>query len=178
LVRCAARPGEHPRGPRASPDHRARPSTDRVEFAALLRHELEHARQFDAVGVGVFDLQDFIENGVLAEVAGGLNGCAGGLINAVPTEVDCNAAASVYITGRFANDAVEPLRSGPRRALACSLIPPAPHDTLVARMIAFAYVYRAAVERHCARRGFPVPEILDTVYRGASAFWERLEQGV
>ena len=49
----------------------------------------------------IFDLQDFIEDDVLPEIAGGLDGCAGGLINTVPSEMDCNAAASVYIAGRF-----------------------------------------------------------------------------
>jgi hypothetical protein len=149
---------------------------DRVEFAALLRHELEHARQFDALGVGVFDLQDFIEHDVLVEVAGGLNGCAGGLINAVPTEIDCNAAASVYITGRFTPDEVARLRGGDRRFLACSLIPPASHDTLIVRMIAFVYIHREAVERHCARRDFPVPMILDSVHRGAGDIWRRFDE--
>jgi hypothetical protein len=38
--------------------------TDPVLFAALLRHELEHARQWDAAP-GIFDLQDFIENDIL-----------------------------------------------------------------------------------------------------------------
>jgi hypothetical protein len=149
--------------------------TDRVEFAALLRHELEHARQFDAVGVGVSDLQDFIENDVLCEVAGGLDGCAGGLINAVPTEIDCNAAAAIYIAGRFSPDELAHLRNGDRRFLACSLIPPASHDTLIVRMIAFVYIYRAAVERHCARRDFPVPMILDSVHRGAGDIWRRFD---
>lgn len=87
-----------------------------MTFAALLRHELEHARQFDAVGAGVFDLQDFLENDVLSEVAGGLDGCGGGLINAVPTEIDSNAAASVFISARFPAHEVQALRTGPRRS--------------------------------------------------------------
>jgi hypothetical protein len=56
---------------------------DRVLFAALLRHELEHARQWDA-HVGIFDLHDFIEYDVLQEVARDLDGCGGGLINHDP----------------------------------------------------------------------------------------------
>src|SRR5689334_7807536 len=38
---------------------------DAVTFAALVRHELEHARQHDALGQPMFDLQRFIENCVL-----------------------------------------------------------------------------------------------------------------
>jgi hypothetical protein len=34
---------------------------DAITFAALVRHELEHARQFDALGRPIFRLQRFIE---------------------------------------------------------------------------------------------------------------------
>jgi hypothetical protein len=149
---------------------------DRVVFAALLRHELEHVRQFDVLGGGVFDLQDFLENDVLAEVAGGLDGCGGGLINAVPTEIDCNAAASVYVAQRFHPAEIQQLRQGPRRYLVCSLIPPAPHETLPARMVAFAFVYRAAVEAHAQRRSFPIASILGAVHSDARAMWAKLDQ--
>lgn len=43
--------------------------------------------------VGIFDLHDFIERDILPEIAGGLDGRGGGLINIIPTEMDCNAAA-------------------------------------------------------------------------------------
>jgi hypothetical protein len=145
--------------------------TSRIMFAALLRHELEHARQWDALGVGLFDLQDFLEADVLPEVAGGLDGCAGTLINSVPTEIDCNAAASIYISSRFPEEQLAELRDGPRRFLACSLIAPAPRETLVRRMIAFAYIYCAAVEAHALRRGFSVHSILRTVHPRAPEIW-------
>jgi hypothetical protein len=154
----------------------AEPS-DRATFAALVRHELEHARQWDAM-LGIFDLHDFLEYDVLPEAAGGLNGCAGALINAIPDEMDCNAASSVYIAGRFSYDEVKAVRDGPRRYLACSLLPPLPPDTLPARMIAFAFVHRAAVERHAERRNFPVASILGAVNNNAPALWARLEQGL
>jgi hypothetical protein len=78
----------------------------RALFAALVRHELEHARQWDAKP-GIFDLQDFIENEILPEIAGGLDGCGGWLINTIPSEMDCNAAASVYIAERFSADEIQ-----------------------------------------------------------------------
>jgi hypothetical protein len=146
-------------------------------FAALVRHELEHARQWEA-GLGIFDLHDFIEYDILPEIAGGLDGCGGGLINTVPTEMDSNAAASVYVADRFDTAELQPIRRGPRRYLACSLVPPPPPETLPARMVAFAWIHRVAVERHAARRGFSVESILRSVYPRAPAFWERLEQGL
>lgn len=149
---------------------------DRVLFAALLRHELEHARQWDA-HVGIFELHDFIEYDVLQEIAGGLDGCGGGLINTIPTEMDCNAAASVYIACRFSDAEIQPIRGGPQRYLACSLIPPLPPETLPVRMVAFAFVHRAAVERFAARRGSSVAWILRTVHSAAPAVWAQLEAG-
>lgn len=150
---------------------------DSVLFAALLRHELEHAREWDA-HVGIFDLHDFIEYDILPEIAGGLDGCGGGLINTMPTEMDCNAAASVYIGSRFSDLEIRPIRHGPKRYLACSLLPRLPAETLPARMIAFAFVHRAAVERHATRRGFPVAMVLRAVHPKASAYWARLEESV
>jgi hypothetical protein len=150
---------------------------DRVLFAALVRHELEHARQWDARPI-IFDLQGFIEDDILPEIVGGLDGCAGGLINTVPSEMDCNAAASVYIMRRFSPAEIHPLRTGRNRFLACSLIGPPPPETLPRRMVAFAYVHRAAVERHAERRGFPVTTILFTLDRSARDYWVRLDEGL
>jgi hypothetical protein len=149
---------------------------DRVLFAALLRHELEHARQWDARPL-IFDLQGFIEDDILPEIVGGLDGCAGGLINTVPSEMDCNAAASVYITRRFSPDEIQPIRNGTKRFLACSLIEPLPPETLPRRMIAFAYIHRAAVERHAERRESSIASILFSLDRSARDYWVRLEDG-
>jgi hypothetical protein len=148
---------------------------DRVLFAALVRHELEHARQWDA-HAGIFELQDFIEYDLLREVAEGLDGCGGWLINTIPSEMDCNAAASVYITRRFSEAQIQPIRNGQNRYLACSLIPPPPPETLPARMTAFAYIHRAAVERIAARRGHPAAMVLRSVYAKAQAYWVCLDE--
>jgi hypothetical protein len=85
----------------------------------------------------------------------------------VPTEIDSNAAAAVFISARFPAHEVQALRTGRRRFLACSLIPPAPHDTLIARMVAFAYVYCAGVEANATRREFPVEAVLLSVHTDA-----------
>jgi hypothetical protein len=151
--------------------------SDRATFAGLVRHELEHARQYEA-GAGIGDLHDFIEYSVLPEVARGLDGCAGALINSIPDEIDCNAAASVYVTSRFSAAEVQAIRDGPRRYLMCSLIPPGSPNTLPARMVAFAFVYREAVERYAERRNFSAAAILGAVHGKAPALWTRLEQGL
>lgn len=148
---------------------------DRVLFAAPVRHELEHARQWDARPI-IFDLQGLIEDDILPEIAGGLDGCNGGLINTVPSEMDCNAAASVYITARFTPAEIQRIRVGPNRFLACSRIGPLPPETLPARMIAFAFVHRGAVEAFAQRRGFPFASILFPLARNARDYWVRLNE--
>jgi hypothetical protein len=150
---------------------------DRATFAALVRHELEHARQYDALGAQICDMHDFVLDRVLREVAVGLHGC-GGLINQIPTEGDCNAAASVYVASRFTEEEVQKIRDGQRWHLVCSLIPPSPPETLPARMVAFAFVYREAVERHAKRRNFSAASILGSVHGYAEALWSRLEEGL
>jgi hypothetical protein len=152
---------------------------DVVTFAALLRHELEHARQHDAWGRPIVELQRLIERHVLRHKAGGLDGCAGQLINAVPTEIDANAAASVYVSARFSKEDVARLQGGKRSALACSLLPPESTDTLPARMLAFAFVHRSAFIAYADERGWDLAEMLDGYFGdGASDLWARLESGL
>jgi hypothetical protein len=146
-------------------------------FAAVVRHELEHACQWEA-HVGIPECHEFIRGIVLPEIALGLDGCAGALVNSMPTEIDCNAAASLYIAKRFSADEVQAIRDGPQSQLACALLPPPPPDTLPARMIAFAFVHRAAVERHAARSGATVGAILTLAHPQAPALWARLEAGL
>jgi hypothetical protein len=61
-------------------------------FAGRLRHELEHARQWDRFGRSIFELYDLIRDELLPRKAGDLNGCAGMYVNAIPAEQDANAA--------------------------------------------------------------------------------------
>lgn len=108
-------------------------------------------------------------------MAGGLKGCAGALINSMPDEIDCNAAAAVYVRRRFSPADVQAIRDGSRRYLVCS---PRRPKTLPARMVAFAFVYREAVERHAKRRNFSAASILGSVHGYAEALWARLEEGL
>jgi hypothetical protein len=147
---------------------------DRATFAALLRHELEHARQYEALGGQICDMHDFVLDRVLGEVADDLGGC-GGLVNQIPTEIDCNAAASVYVASRFTAEEVQQIRDGQRWHLACSPIPPPPPQTLPARMVAFAFVYRAAVERHAQRSGQTLSSLLSLLHPRAPDLWAQLE---
>jgi len=150
---------------------------DRATFAALVRHELEHARQYEALGAEICAMEDFVVDRVLREVAHDLRGC-GGLVDQIPTVSDCNAAASVYVASRFTAEEVQSIRDGQRWHLACSLIPPAPPETLPARMVAFAFVHRAAVERHAERSGCTIASLLSLMHPMAPELWAQLEAGL
>jgi hypothetical protein len=153
---------------------------DAVTFAALVRHELEHARQHDALGQPIFDLQRFIENCVLPYRAALLEGCGGPLVNGVPTEIDCNAAASVYVSARFTAEEVATLRSGRRKPLACSLVGPEPFETLPTRMVAYVHIHRSCAEAY-VKEYEPqrsVSELLEERYPDAAEVWAYLERGL
>jgi hypothetical protein len=153
--------------------------TDKITFAALLRHELEHARAYEVLGPLITRLQHFIEREVLPHKAGSLDGCGGQLVNSIPTEIDCNAAAAVYVSARFTGEEVDALRGGDRRQLACSHLPPEPAETLPARMLAFAFVHRSAVAAYANARGVKVADLLDGYFGdGATWIWARLEAGL
>jgi hypothetical protein len=143
---------------------------------ATLRHELEHARQFDAVGVEVFDLYNLIKFGVLSHQAGGLDGCAGTYINAIPAERDANAAASMYLR-KHHPDAAQGIRNSERRNLACSILPPEPHKTLPRRMIAFIALHPSASAAYAAAEGADLADLLERAYPGAAAIWQAINSG-
>ena len=58
-----------------------------------MRHELEHASQWDHHGQPIYGLYDLVLE-VLAHKAAELEGCGGMYVNAIPAEQDANAAAS------------------------------------------------------------------------------------
>ena len=140
---------------------------------ATLRHELEHARQFDSLGAGLFDLYNVIRFGVFPHQAGGLPGCAGAYMPAIPAERDANAAAAMYLLEHHPDAAAE-IRNGERRNLACSILPPEPHHTLPVRMVAFMALHPSACAALAAEEGEDFPDLLDRAFPGAGAMWDTI----
>jgi hypothetical protein len=142
---------------------------------ALLRHELEHARQWDALGAGIFELYDLIKEGVLPYKAGALDGCAGVYINSMPAEQDANAAGAMYLSANHP-DAASEIRKSDQRNLACSLSPPEAHSTLPARMVAYLALFPSACAAYAAAEDAPFAQVLESTYPGTGALWERIQQ--
>lgn len=77
------------------------PEATKAYLAAVVRHELEHARQADAPqGRAALEIDQGIINPVLSGKAGGIKGGAE-YHNMKPSEMDANAAASVYVREHY-----------------------------------------------------------------------------
>jgi hypothetical protein len=150
------------------PDGKSRPVV-----GALLRHELEHVRQWDRLGVRHDMLYD-IALDLLRLKAGGLDGCAGWLINTIPAEEDCNDAAAIYLREHHA-DAVADMCRGDFRHLACSLVGPQPIETLPARTVAWMFVHSDLCAQRVEGTGWSFGEILSSADARDRELWGAIE---
>lgn len=143
-------------------------------IAALLRHELEHARQLDAHGKQLLGLYEVAED-VLKEHVGGLKGGAL-LYQMIPVEFDANSASAVFVRAYFGDQRIDELLRDcdPDSAAFRGRLPPPPLDTLPERMLQ----YLAAVPHLCQslsdRSGIDFSHILDLHWRGAGKVWDHL----
>jgi hypothetical protein len=114
-------------------------------FAAVIRHELEHARQGEVPeGKAALEIDQRLVDEVLAHKAGGISGGAV-FYNYKPMEMDANAAASIYIRERFP-DTVEELLRSPIANMARSNTRPEPPSSLLVRTVCFLFQFRSIAE--------------------------------
>jgi hypothetical protein len=143
-------------------------------IAALVRHELEHARQRDAHRQRLMELHAMAEE-VIRERVGGLAG-GGFLYQVIPVEMDANAAAAQFVRGRFGSERIDALlQAGDKDGSAFrSLVGPPPIETLPERMIQFLATVPDLCQLYAARTDFSFPTLLDVHWRGAGRIWRRL----
>jgi hypothetical protein len=144
-------------------------------LAGKLRHELEHARQWEARGGDVFDLDRLLER-VLAHKIEFQSTGAGAYYNFKPIEQDANAAASMYLRERYPEQVAPMLLDPEGSALVRSLRPPEGPDTLVGRTVAFLYMFAGAYAEKAAPRA-PAEHLKRQPSAGeaAAAAWRALE---
>jgi hypothetical protein len=156
--------------------HRIVVFTDRTieGIAALIRHELEHARQYEAQGQPLSELGGVAEQ-VIRERVGDLVG-GGFLYQVIPIEMDANAAAALFVRTHFGADRIDKLLaqndkdgSGFR-----SLVGPPPIETLPERMIRFLATMPDLCESYAERADLSFAMLLNAHWPGAGDIYERL----
>jgi hypothetical protein len=144
----------------------------RALLAAKIRHELEHAVQWMEGGDGVFKLSDLGDHVLREKLGDTPKGAA--YYQLKPTENDANAAASMYVRDRYPEHVPSLLAMDEGIALVRSTVPPEPRDTLVARSVAFLFLFRNETEAV-----LPAPPTvdswLDSLCDGAGSVWNALE---
>lgn len=88
---------------------------EEVPLAAKLRHELEHARQWDACGERFVWFDCRMRDATAKAFGAGRGG--GRVYNLFPTEVSANAAAADFVRRAYGEDAAAARRNDPHDAL-------------------------------------------------------------
>lgn len=144
--------------------------SDRRELVAVLRHELEHARQW-RVQPEAYKASGVLECGLsYAAVYPGVGGTS--LINALPIEADANAAGAELACDLYGR-IPEELAWGTHGAVLRPLGEPNP-ATLGARTIAWVAMHLAAMQRACADHGMTAATLAERLIRGGALHLERL----
>jgi hypothetical protein len=95
--------------------------------------------------------------------------------NLKPIEQDANAASAMYIRNRFPQAVDSLLDDIDDAPLVRSLTPPGRHETLVARMIAFLFLYEELCSAFAEEWTWSFSEFLEhDIAPGAGALWENL----
>lgn len=144
------------------------------ELAAVVRHELEHARQFDAHADRLIQLHGVVQC-VLAERVGSLPGGAL-LYTTMPMELDANAASARFVTRLYGEDRVLELLHDPGvdGAALRSHVEPAQLETLPERMLMFLAIHSDLCDRFAASEQTSFDQLLDSIWQGSGAIWQRL----
>jgi hypothetical protein len=147
----------------------------RLVFAGLLRHELEHVRQWEVLGDAPFQLSQLIDDIHYARFADAPEERY--LYRAKPDEQDANAAAAAYLVGR-APDAPERLHIEPWYPLIWSFTRPEPIGTLVARSVCFLFQYPELCAHWEQENRTTFVGALEDIDASAAALWRMLTQFV
>ena len=146
--------------------------TLRAVTGALLRHELEHARQQLIAGNDALDIdREFLDDAMRQRVGGLPEGS--NFYNFKPTEMDANAAAAMYLRAQHPEH-VEAILVGPHGQLARSLTPPESPETLLARTVGVLYAFRDV----CEQKADPLPfaKYLRAYSTDAERLWAALDE--
>jgi hypothetical protein len=141
--------------------------------AAKIRHELEHARQWDlAGGQALYELLDLVYE-IGSARFGGLPQ-SGRFCNLLPPEQDANAAARRFARAQFDENVIAAQLAGDSAVLFRQSAEPRP-DTLASRLISFAAIWSKTFEERVAHAGRQLHATLALIGPGGSALWNALQ---
>ena len=142
-----------------------------VLLAARLRHELEHARQYQAYGMPILRLANLLV-AAAGQRFGDFPG-SGLYYNLVPTEQDANAAAACHASSRYREDAERLLNDRDAEAgLLRSKMAPEAIETLPKRMVAFALMFSDTLESYAREKGQQSAKLLDDAFPGTGTLYD------
>jgi hypothetical protein len=145
------------------------PRVAEAALAAKLRHELEHARQWEACGPEPFFLMQLALEVHRRKTGGTIYGA---FRNQMPIEDDANAAASLFVRKRWP-DCLEEIRQDKNYGtLARAVLGPGTPETLVARMVGFLFHYRDILRDMAG--GTPIPAYIGFDAPNGAAAWQAL----
>jgi hypothetical protein len=150
--------------------------TGKAILGGLIRHELEHAIQWEVWGRPLFEL-DQVTDELIDWKAGPPPGEIP-LYRRKPREEDANAAAADFVRQAHA-DVAEALANGEFAELTRSNHPPPDPDTLLVRTVCFQFLYwdlACGMELEEGVSGWA--EHIDSIAPGAGDIWRALEQAL
>lgn len=151
--------------------------TDPVQVAFLagvMRHELEHCRQWKA-GSQASKLYALVDE-VIDRVSDGDEERRGELINLQPIENDANAASSSFLRRRHPS-AIAALSEGDDHFLADQTHPPGQPEDLVVRTVAFLHRFADVCnDSEHLESGETFADVLDERLPGTGDIWRRLDE--
>jgi len=143
-------------------------------LAALLRHEVRHAEQFDSLGEEFFELYDLART-IGSWKVGGMPRSAT-LYGLIPAEMDANTAAAKFLRENRPG-VVQAVLESDDGVLARSHTDPGPLPDLPTKMIAFIYLLREVADDPArSPSGLTFEDRLRYVNSRAAATWAALVQ--
>jgi hypothetical protein len=141
---------------------------------AVLRHELEHAKQWRWGGGKLMFQLALAERDVMDEVSYARLPANGQVYNLVPIELDANGAASRYARQVEGPDRADEYAASIDPGLFRLRPPPEPYETLALRVICHGAVWPEALEKFFGFYGPPLGGLLDQLVTDGRVLWQRL----
>jgi hypothetical protein len=143
-------------------------------LAGLLRHEVEHARQWIVAGEALYYL-DENETQQLVEWKAGPYPANRPLYRCKPREQDANAAASMFLRSRFPEALIAEIGADPSyEVLVLALEGPEDPRSLLVRTVCFQFLFHDLAESADVSPAANWADHLEDVAPGAGAIWRSL----